>query len=353
MIRPIMCAIEASLLTNQPVAWRELNLGLAHNLITDEGLTAMIHSLGRCPQLVQLTLDLTDNNNIRDPEKLDTLACVLGHIPALHIKLDACGRQERKKLQRTSDDTIPMPNVQIFSLSVMGHHIFPHALRIPHRLVHLCLNIPKLEGDERTGFCPLGQALVATAATLQILRLGIAHTNLMDSPFVYFCSVGLKPLIHLRRLALDVEGNRLTNIGVDALQHVLSPTIQELKWNIGNNMVQPGLGKFSKWHFLFFMLKCFMSVNLEKMGNYFPKFSSLEKMCPILGPTCASAHRTGSTQGDLGDGRHICGPFAAPGTGCVPHAGFSAASTTQKRFSCSDVYFRHGLCTATEIAIVS
>ena len=236
----MVCAVEASLLTDQPVAWRDVNLGLARNLITDNGLTAMIRSLGRCPQLVQLTLDLTENDKIRHPEKLDMLACVIGHIPVLHIKFDA--RFCHIPLKSTRDDPIPMPNVRTFSLSVTCHQIFPHALLpcIPHRLVHLCLNVSQtkllcVDGDERAGFGHLGQALMATADTLQILTLGMAHMEFTDSMFVYFCSVGLLPLIHLHRLALDVACNQLTDVGVDSLQHVLSPTIRELKWNLGCN----------------------------------------------------------------------------------------------------------------------
>ena len=95
-----MCPI-LSWTTNQPVAWRDVKLGLSRNSITDEGLTRMIQSLGRCPQLVQLTLDLTFNQHIRHPEKLDRLLCALGHIPSLHIRLDTIFCY--MPLRRTSD----------------------------------------------------------------------------------------------------------------------------------------------------------------------------------------------------------------------------------------------------------
>ena len=234
----MVCAIEASLWTDQPVAWCDVNLGLAQSLITDKGLTAMIRGLGQCPRLVQLTVDLTENHGI-GPEKLDVLAAAMGHIPAIHITLDTLFCYIR--LKGTSDNHLPMPDVRTFSLSVMRHEIHPRALWIPHRLVQLCLNLSQtslvgVAGDERLGFALLGQALTATAGTLQTLTLGIAHMNFMDATFVYFCSVGLLPLIHLRGLALDVACNRLTNVGVDVLQHVLSPTIRELTWNIGFNM---------------------------------------------------------------------------------------------------------------------
>ena len=122
-----------------------------------------------------------------------------------------------------------MPDVRNLSLSLMRHQIFHDTLRIPHRLVHLCLDISEslfmgIVDDELAGFRTLGQGLAATAATLQILKLGMAHLQMMDSTFVYFCSVGLSPLTQLCRLSLDTSSNQLTNVGVEALQHALSPT---------------------------------------------------------------------------------------------------------------------------------
>jgi hypothetical protein len=230
-------AIEASLLTNQPVAWRSVTLGLANNSITDEGLTAMIQSLGQCPRLVQLTLDLTENQNIRHPEKLKRIAGVLAHIPEIHVTLDT--RFCYIPLSGTSDDH-NLSNVRTFGLSVMRHEIHPNALPIPHQLVHLCLNISQthlvgVDGDSEMGFDRVGRALRATAATLQTLTLDMAHMNFMDATFAYFCSLGLLPLIHLRRMSLDVACNRLTNVGVDALQQTLSASVDYLKWNVGFN----------------------------------------------------------------------------------------------------------------------
>ena len=91
LVRGLVSAVEASLISKHPVAWRDLTLGLAHNLITDQGLTLMIHSLGRCPQLAQLTLDVSRNKQIQHPDdKVATIVDAVGHIPSLHIKLDGC-----------------------------------------------------------------------------------------------------------------------------------------------------------------------------------------------------------------------------------------------------------------------
>ena len=241
VILGMVCAIEASLTTDQPVAWRDVKLGLARNLITDEGLTSMIRSLGRCPQLVRLTLDLTENQDIRHPEKLDRMLGALGHIPSLHIRLDTLFCYIPLK-QTSDEDMLPMPDVRTFSCSLLRHQIFPGALRIPHRLVHLCLDISQSQlmgtmDKELAGFRTLGQALMATAATLQNLTLGMGHMQMTDATFVYFCSVGLSPLIRLRRLSLDTACNQLTDIGVDALQHaLLSPTMQHLEWKLCFNV---------------------------------------------------------------------------------------------------------------------
>ena len=237
----MVCAIEASLATDHPVAWREVGLGFARNSITDTGLTSMIRSLGRCPQLVQLKLDLTESQRIQNPEKLDRLVGALGHIPSLHIKLGVFSYFDAYPPLKPTSDDIAMPDVRTFSLSLLHHQIFPGALRIPHQLVELCLHIneTQLMGiayNELAGFRQLGQALTATAATLQILELGMAGCRMQDSTFVCFCSVGVAPLIRLRRLSLDVTMNQLTDIGVDALQHVLSPTIQHLEWRLGFNL---------------------------------------------------------------------------------------------------------------------
>lgn len=89
-------AIEASLLTDRPVAWRIVKLGLAYNPISEAGIWLLMQSLGRCPHLVDLTIDLGYNEYTRDPVKLDAIMHALGHIPSLHIALDhysdLCGR---------------------------------------------------------------------------------------------------------------------------------------------------------------------------------------------------------------------------------------------------------------------
>ena len=120
-----------------------------------------------------------------------SLMAAIGHIPSIDITLDArfC------HLTLKGEDgvgTIPMSNVSVFRLSVMRHEIFPHdTLQIPHQLVRLSLNlnhshIVGVDGNEQFRFGPLGQALRATADTLQTLTLGIGHMNFVDSTFVYF-----------------------------------------------------------------------------------------------------------------------------------------------------------------------
>ena len=52
VINGMVCAINASLLTGQPVEWQDVTFELATNAVTDEGLTALVRGLGRCPQLV-------------------------------------------------------------------------------------------------------------------------------------------------------------------------------------------------------------------------------------------------------------------------------------------------------------
>ena len=91
------------------------------------------------------------------------------------------------------------------------------------------------QDDVDAGFRQMGQTLAATAPTLEILKLGMDMMDLVDSTFVEFCSVGLALLIQLRRLSLDVSCNRLTSIGVAALQHALSPTVRDLEWILDCN----------------------------------------------------------------------------------------------------------------------
>ena len=102
LVRGMVCAIEASLIIGKrPVAWRDLTLELAQNLITDEGLTQMIRGLGRCPRLVQLTLDVTDNKRIQHSDKVATIMDAVGHIPSLHIKLNASIDTRKPTIQRS------------------------------------------------------------------------------------------------------------------------------------------------------------------------------------------------------------------------------------------------------------
>ena len=80
--------ITLSLEENQPIVWTAVKLGLAHNMITDRGMTALVQSLGRCPQLTDLTLDMS-YNDVTGAEKLRTVHNALRHIPSLRIKLDS------------------------------------------------------------------------------------------------------------------------------------------------------------------------------------------------------------------------------------------------------------------------
>ena len=81
----------------------------------------------------------------------------------------------------------------------------------------------------------MGQTLAATADTLRILKLDLHGMGLVDATFADFCSVGLAPLIQLRRLSLNVSHNDLTNVGVAALQHALRPTVRDLDWTLAFN----------------------------------------------------------------------------------------------------------------------
>jgi hypothetical protein len=81
-------AIHASLDTPHPVAWKKLKLGFSHNFITDRGLLALAESIGKCPHLKDVNINLS-YNDIRHPDKLSVVSQFMGHIPALHIKMDS------------------------------------------------------------------------------------------------------------------------------------------------------------------------------------------------------------------------------------------------------------------------
>ena len=119
----------------------------------------------------------------------------------------------------------------------MSHHlIVPAALWIPLRVVKLNLDIGggRIIGDN--GHVAFGRALRATAETLTTLKLGMSYLSLHDPELVKFCQAGLSHLRGVKSLSLDLSSNRLTNAGVDTLQHSLGPMVKHMELILSFNV---------------------------------------------------------------------------------------------------------------------
>lgn len=71
-----------------PIAWTTLKLGLAHNCISDRGMSILVNSIAKCPNLKDLILNLS-YNVIHGPDKMNVFMASVSHIPSVRIKLDS------------------------------------------------------------------------------------------------------------------------------------------------------------------------------------------------------------------------------------------------------------------------
>ena len=226
------------------VMWTSLTLGLSNNHLTENGMTRLVETIGRCcPRLKQLHLNLS-HNDIRVPVVTDFIHRAVGHISGLSVKMNLHSRTDRGTFGDRPDHgphrvVVPWRHEAVtteqYRLSLHHYGMPPDAVALlPHHVVKLQLDLSGGRLMGRGGMRRMAEQLRGASHTLECLELYLSCMGLCDGEFVDLCSMGLASLHALRHVNLDVSHNvPLTTAGVNAIQTALRPSVRCL---------EPGLG---------------------------------------------------------------------------------------------------------------